>query len=162
MYDGSFDPDMLKNTKMKTAHTTQNRSHEKLFCARAASRQLRANVTAHTMSHGMSPRMNHGTKYHHSPVRLCDSVRKRSRCSCTKKMCRNSGWSLDTSTNHGAAIARYTTSPGNACRRRHGPKSRVSSEYNTSVAPGMAIASNPLVSVAAAAAAKAASIQLRS
>src|SRR3954447_8176504 len=97
---------MLKKTKMNAAQTTQKRSHEKPFCARGASRQLRSSVTAHTSTHGIRPIANHGTKYHHSPVRLCVSVRKRSKCSCTKKKCANSGLARDTSTNHGAAMAR--------------------------------------------------------
>jgi len=46
-------------------------------------------------------------------------------------------------------------------RRFHGPKSRVASEYSTSVAPGIASPTRPLVSVAPAAAAYATSIQLR-
>src|SRR5262245_7808450 len=99
---------MLKNTKTKAAHTRQKRCHEKPLAKCSGLRQLRTSVTTHTRSHGMRPSTSQGTKYHHSPVRRCDSVRKRSKCSCTKKNCANSGLASDTSTNHGAVRARKT------------------------------------------------------
>ena len=40
MYDGSFEPDTLKNTKMNAAQTTQKRAHEKPLAASGAARQL--------------------------------------------------------------------------------------------------------------------------
>ena len=62
MYDGSLDPETLKNTNTNAAQTTQKRSHEKPLAATGAARQLRGSVHAHTSSHGRMPSTNHGTK----------------------------------------------------------------------------------------------------
>ncbi len=108
MYDGSFEPDALKNTKTKAAQTSAKRCHEKPSALAAPSRQVAARRrTARTVSHGRMPTMSRtGTKYYHAPARSCSVVRKRSKCSWMKKNWRNSSFARATATNHGAVSAR--------------------------------------------------------
>src|SRR5260221_569945 len=55
MYDGSLEPERLKNTNTNAAQTRQNFGHEKPFAATVASHQLRRSVHIQTKSHGRMP-----------------------------------------------------------------------------------------------------------
>src|SRR5690348_2333566 len=102
MYDGSFEPEMLKKTKTKAAHTRQNLAHAKPPASIVASRQPWRRRHRKSPVHGRNPATNIGAKYHHAPVRRCSVVRKRSKCSWMKKKRANSGLRSDTRMNHGA------------------------------------------------------------
>ncbi len=62
MYEGSFDPDRLKNTNTNAAQTRQNFGHANPLLATGASRQLRMSVHACTKSQGRRPAQSSGTK----------------------------------------------------------------------------------------------------
>jgi hypothetical protein len=62
MYEGSFEPEAEKKTKMKTAHAMQKRIQSKPLAAGSVSRQLRTHVASHTKSHGSRPKPKIGTK----------------------------------------------------------------------------------------------------
>ena len=63
MYEGSFEPDRLKNTKTKAGpDEAEAGPREAVRRHAAASRQLRGSVHAHTSSQGNMPTTNHGTK----------------------------------------------------------------------------------------------------
>src|SRR5947208_2364449 len=71
MYDGSFDPEALKNRKMKAVHTTPKRCHEKPFAAGLPSRHIESEPQVNNGSQGSAPITKSGTKYHHDCSRLC-------------------------------------------------------------------------------------------
>ncbi len=75
MYDGSFDPDALKNTNTNAAQTSAKRRHANPLAARGASRQARRAPQPSTGSHGSMPATNTGMKYHHGSTRRCSVVR---------------------------------------------------------------------------------------
>jgi hypothetical protein len=62
MYDCSFEPDALKNTKTNAAHTSANRCHEKPSGFGAPSRQARGSPNPMTVSQGRIPATKTGTK----------------------------------------------------------------------------------------------------
>src|SRR5215831_20215897 len=124
MYEGNFDPDALKNTKMNAAHTSAKRCQLKPLAAAGASIHMRCAVHTSSEIQGMIPSARIGMKYHHAPSRRCSVVRKRVKCSWMKKKSKNSGLRSDTMTNHGAAIARKTSAPETRCSRRHNAQSR--------------------------------------
>ncbi len=55
MYDGSFDPDALKNRKTNAAHTSANRCHEKPSAFGVPSRQARAESEPENRQPGEDP-----------------------------------------------------------------------------------------------------------
>src|SRR5262245_19581070 len=65
MYDGNFEPDALKNTNTKTAHTYAKRCQEKPFAAGVPSRHILKVPHVRSGSHGSAPSRKSGTKYHH-------------------------------------------------------------------------------------------------
>src|SRR5271169_4240112 len=126
MYEGSFDPDALKNRKMTGAHTSAKRCQLKRFAASGASRQARYALHANTLSQGSMPPIKIGTKYHHAPSRRCSVVRKRVKCSWMKKNWKNSGLRTETTANQGTASRQKTMAPETRCSRRHNAQSRCS------------------------------------
>ena len=81
-------------------------------CPRRARARTRAAIQ------GRTPRSSSGRKYHHGSTRWCTVVRKRAKCSCTKKKPGKLGLRRLTSTNQGAAIRRNSGRPRTRCRRR--------------------------------------------
>src|SRR5258708_38715438 len=69
--------------------------------------------------HGRNPAKRMGMKNHAGWTRRCDVVRKRSKCSCTKKKRANSGLDRETAMNHGMAmmakIAKARLESGRGC-----------------------------------------------
>ncbi len=102
-----------------------------------------------------------GRKNHHACTRRCDWVRKRSKCSCTKKKRANSAFSADTTTNHGTAITRKSASPRSHSMRFRMPRLRVRTITKNTAAPANTMPMSPLESTASAIDAHAASIQRR-
>src|ERR1700682_4019520 len=124
MYEGSLEPDTLKNTKMNADQTTANRCQLKLLRPTGASVHMRRAVHRNTVSHGRMPARRMGTKYHHAPSRCASLVRKREKCSRIKKKSKNSPLRKETATNQGAAIARKTSKPPIRCSLRQSDQSR--------------------------------------
>ena len=81
MYDGSFEPDMLKNTKITAVHTSAKRWPLKPFASLGAPVHIRFAAPKNTASQGRMPTTKIGMKYHHAPSRRCSPVRKRVKCS---------------------------------------------------------------------------------
>ena len=75
MYDGNFEPDTLKNTKMTAAQTSANLCQLKPLCSLRASAHIRFAVQKNTVSQGRMPTTKIGTKYHQAPSRWCSPVR---------------------------------------------------------------------------------------
>ncbi len=67
MYEGSFDPDALKNTNTKTDQTSSR------LVAKSERRARSSQGSA--LVHGSIPTSRIGTKYHQAPVRRCTVVR---------------------------------------------------------------------------------------
>src|SRR5438477_8304463 len=105
MYGGSFEPDALKKITMKALHTIAKVSGRGPV-VRASLPIAWAMAAGSASIHGRNATARIATKYHHGSVRRCVVVRKRSKCSCTKKNSGNSRFATDTATNHGTAIAR--------------------------------------------------------
>src|SRR3569623_1390969 len=78
-----------------------------------------------------------------------------------KKKCANSGFFSDTKMNHGAVIAKKSSSPETRCSRFQIDPSRDSSVYSTSTAPGKTMPIKPLDNTASAMPAQQASTQFR-
>ena len=128
MYDGSFDFEMLKKTRMNADQIRQKRAHEKPPESIAASRQLALSRHRNTPVQGSRPATSIGRKYHQGPGRRLSGVRKRSMCSWMKKNRANSGLRIDTTMNQGAVSTSRSGSPLARWRRFQGAKSRVASE----------------------------------
>src|SRR5450755_120438 len=126
MYEGNFECEALKNTKMKMDQTSANRCQQKPLLATGASAHVRRAVHKKMLSHGRIPVRKTGTKYHHAPSRCASLVRKRVKCSWIKKKPKNSVLLSDTAMNHGAAIVRKIIAPPMGCNLRHKPQSRCS------------------------------------
>ena len=71
MYEGSLEPDTLKNTKMNADQTTANRCQLKPLRPTGASVHMRRAVHRNTVSQGRMPTTKMGMKYHHAPSRVC-------------------------------------------------------------------------------------------
>src|SRR5215831_2379610 len=98
MYDGSFDPDALKKRKITADQTSAKRCQWKPLVPLGA-RQTRGNAAKNTATHGSNPTTRMGRKYHHAPVRRCSLVRKRVKCSWTKKNSKKPGLRDETAMN---------------------------------------------------------------
>src|SRR5690242_3963514 len=69
MYEGSLEPDRLKNASTKAHQIRQNRIHAK--ATGGGARQLDRSPDKKTPVHGNRPTASNGRKYHHAPVRRC-------------------------------------------------------------------------------------------
>src|ERR1700681_2018701 len=81
MYEGSLEPDALKNTKMNADQTSANRCQLNPLRLTGASVHVRRAVHRNTVSQGRMPARKMGMKYHHAPSRCASLVRKREKCS---------------------------------------------------------------------------------
>ena len=107
MYDGSFDPDALKNTKTNAAHDEREalpRETERVRRRRRASaRQRRQRRPA---ARAACPTTNNGTKYYHAPGRSCAVVQEALEVLVDEEELGELAFARDTATNHGAVSAR--------------------------------------------------------
>src|ERR1700733_2944401 len=162
MWGASLEPEAEKNTSVRPAYSSRKRSARKRTASAPGCGQARRQARSSAGNHGSTASSSNGRKYHHGSKRLCTVVRKRVKCSCTKKNCGKLGLRSDTATNHGAATPRNSATPAAGCRRRHGAASRSMNVYSMSAPPASTPTTIPLDSTASAASAQAASIQRRS
>ena len=110
MYEGSLEPEAEKNIKISTAHSTRKRCGWNAPRSCVSCQPLNS-ARGRWMIHGSMASTSIGRKYHQPPSRRCTLLAKRAKCSRMKKKSKNSGLACCTSTNHGAAIAKKTSSP---------------------------------------------------
>src|SRR6185312_6814192 len=152
---------MEKNTRVNAENN--NRNFSGLNCeVEPESRQAPTAPRTIGSNHGKAPSASSARKYHQGSTRWASWVRKRWKCSWTKKNGTKSALRRDTRMNQGAASARKSGTPRAKCMRRQGLRSRSSAEYETSVPPASTKTTMPLLNTARAAAAQQTSIQLRS
>src|SRR5437588_12681768 len=128
----SFDPEAEKNASVTAAKTSRNLSGSKGAdaepgAAPAAAPDVsaaRPHARASGTTQGSTPTSSSGRKYHHGSTRWCTVVRKRAKCSWTKKNPGKAGLRSDTTTNHGAATPAKSGRPAARWSRRQVSESR--------------------------------------